>query len=363
MSRVRSLFIASTVFAVAIVSRPAAPAGVARIPATRSTAPLPEPVLRAVRENDAVVLDLGPIILPAKAGHDQVKQPPPLTVAVPADGWLSGFSVEIVDERGHRLPQVVLHHVNVIAPAKRELFSDIMLRIAAAGAETSPVGMPSVVGYRIHRGDSLLVSAMLHNPTSQAYVATLRIRFPFKPATSIIGAIGVFPFYLDVMPPAGSHSFDVPAGHSEHYWEGSPAVDGRILGVGGHLHPYGTLLRLEDRTASKVLWESRPVTDSTGQIVAMPVTRFIARLGLPMRKDHVYRLTAVYDNPTGSPIVDGGMGALGGVFLPARHTVWPSIDRTSAVYRTDYRLTYRLDGMQMGGGAAHASASDHVMRR
>jgi len=25
------------------------------------------------------------------------------------------------------------------------------------------------------------------------------------------------------------------------------------------------------------------------------------------RQDHVYRLTAVYDNPAGSPVVDGGM--------------------------------------------------------
>jgi hypothetical protein len=325
---------------------------------------LPAQTLRAVRENDAVVLDLGPITLPAHAGHDQVKQPPVLAVAMPDDGWLSGYSVEVVDERGHRIPQVVVHHVNVIAPAKRELFSDIMLRIAAAGSETSPVSLPSVLGYRVHRGDSLLVSAMLHNPTSQSYVATLRVRFPFKPATSTIGAFAVFPFYLDVMPPAGSHSFDVPAGHSEHYWEGSPAIDGRILGVGGHLHPYGTLLRLEDRTTGKVLWESRPVTDSAGQIVAMPETRFIARLGLPVRTDHVYRLTAVYDNPTGSTIVDGGMGALGGVFLPARHATWPSIDRASAVYRTDYRLTYRLDGMQMGNGnMTHASASGHVMRQ
>lgn len=341
--RGRPLLAGSAAFLLASASQSMAPAAASR------PIPLPSPTLRAASENGALVLELGPVELPANAGHDQVKQPPPLVIAVPRDGWISGYSIEIVDDQGRRLPQVVLHHVNVIAPGKRELFSDIMLRVAAAGTETAPLSMPSIVGYRVHRGDSLLVSAMLHNPTPRSYVATLRVRFPFKPASSTFGAVGVYPFYLDVMPPAGSHSFDVPVGHSEHYWEGRSAVDGRILGVGGHMHPYGTLLRLEDRTAGKVLWESRPVKDSTGEIVAMPITRFVTTLGLPVRTDHVYRLTAVYDNPTGSTIVDGGMGAMGGVFLPARHTVWPAIDRSSAVYRTDYRLTYRLDGMQMGG--------------
>src|SRR5579885_2649205 len=173
--------------------------------------------LHVERTADAVSLVLGPIVLPAHAGHDGVDQPPPLTIALPVDGWLAGYSVDLVDANGKPVPRVVLHHVNVIAPQKRELFSDIMLRIAAAGAETSPVSMPGILGYRVHPGDSLLVSAMFHNPTASSYVATLRIRFPFKSASSFVKAVGIYPFYLDVMPPAGSHSFDVPPGRSEHF--------------------------------------------------------------------------------------------------------------------------------------------------
>jgi hypothetical protein len=307
------------------------------------------PALRVVRDADAVTLELGPVVLPAHAGHDGVDQPPPLTVALPADGWICGFSVDLVDTTGKPIPRVVLHHVNVIVPQKRELFSDIMLRIAAAGPETSPVSMPGIVGYRVHAGDSLLVSAMFHNPTAESYVATLRIRFPFKSGSSFVHAIGIYPFYLDVMPPAGSHSFDVPPGHSEHSWEGKPSVGGRILGVSGHLHKYGSLLKLEDVTTHDVLWQVRPDTDASGDIVAIPIARFITRFGLKIYPDHAYRLTAVYDNPTDRTIVDDGMGALGGVFLPARGAAWPSIDRTAADYKLDYRLTYRLDDMRMPG--------------
>lgn len=317
-----------------------------------------QPALRVQRTSGAVTLELGPIVLPAHAGHDDVRQPPPLTIAMPADGWISGYDVELVDANGKPIPRVVLHHVNVISTTKRELFSDIMLRIAAAGAETAPVTMPSVVGYRVHAGDSLLVSAMFHNPTAQSFVATLRIRFPFKDSRSFVKAVGIAPFYLDVMPPAGSHSFDVPPGRSEHYWEGKPAIGGRILGVSGHVHKYGSLLRLEDRTAGTVLWEVKPDTDAHGEVVAIPISKFVTHFGLRIRPDHVYRLTAVYDNPTGAMIVDGGMGALGGVFLPERGAAWPRVNRESAEFRVDYRLTYRLDGMQMPG-MTHEQQKQH----
>ena len=94
--------------------------------------------LRIYRDRDDLVVDVGPIDLPAHAEHDVVRQPPPLAAAVPVDGWLRGYVVEMVDGAGERVPQRVLHHLNVIGAEKRKLFSPIMLRIAAAGAETAP---------------------------------------------------------------------------------------------------------------------------------------------------------------------------------------------------------------------------------
>jgi hypothetical protein len=82
------------------------------------------------------------------------------------DGWLHGFAVEVVDGAGRAVPRAAIHHVNVIVPTRRELFSDIMLRIAAVGAETAPVRLPRLLGHRVHAGDSVLVIAMLHNPTA-----------------------------------------------------------------------------------------------------------------------------------------------------------------------------------------------------
>ena len=300
------------------------------------------PSLKIEQTDGNLIFEVGPVELPAHADHHEIMQPPPFTTVFPVGGWFHGFTVDLVDAHGNPIPKELLHHVNVIAPGKRELFSGIMLRLGASGSETSPVLLPRMLGYRAEKGDSLLVSAMLHNPTDKSYTATLRIIAPYTSDHSYVGALGIYPFYMDVMPAAGSHSFDVPPGHSEHFWEAKPAIDGRILGVSGHVHKYGTELRLEDRTTSKLIWRATPTTDSTGEIVGMPIDKFFLTFGIPIYPDHVYRLTAVYENPTGAPIADGGMGALGGAFFPTNKS-WPSIDRSSQDYLTDARLSYRVD--------------------
>lgn len=306
-----------------------------------------------------VVLIYGPMDLPPNEMPDS----PVRSVALPVDGWIHGYRVELVDSTGRELPQRLLHHVNVILPQKRELFSQIMLRLAAAGAETPPVDLPSLLGVRVHPGDSLVVSAMLHNPTTRPYSGVrLLVHLPFRPAGGWLSSLDIYPFYLDVMPPAGSHSFDVPPGHSSRSWEGKPSVPGRILGVSGHLHRYGTALRLEDVTTGDVLWDGRPVTDSTGEIVGFPEKRFYWTLGVPLDSSHVYRLTAVYDNPTGHTIVDGGMGALGGAFLPAHGATWPAVAPANAEYELDRELMFRLIPQPGSGDEMRGMHGMHTQR-
>jgi hypothetical protein len=236
----------------------------------------------------------------------------------------------------------------VIAASRRELFSEIMLRVAAAGQETAPALLPRMIGLRVRKGEEFLFSSMLHNPTPRAYTgAIIRVRMPYTAADTWLPPFSAFPFYLDVMPPAGeTHAYDLPPGRSEKSWEGRPALAGRILGVGGHLHQYGVALILEDLTAGKVIWKAEPILDEAGELVGMPIKKFFWRLGVPLRTDHTYRLTAIYDNPTGETIPDGAMGTLGGVFLPARGTIWPAIDPNSPEYQLDLRVTRGGDGHQ-----------------
>jgi hypothetical protein len=299
------------------------------------------------RERRELLLQLGPVDLPAHMSHHGATEPPAQAVALPIDGWLHGFDVDLVDGRGRAVPQRVLHHVNLIAPEKRELFSQIMLRIGALGPETTPVKLPRLLGLRVHPGDSLLVTAMLHNPDAREYQGVrLRIHLPYTPSDAWPSPISIYPLYMDVMPPAGVHAYDLPPGRSQKSWEGRPAVGGRLLGVGGHLHQYGIELRFEDVTTGDIIWRAKPRVDSAGNVVAMPTKQFFWRLGIRLHPDHIYRLTAMYNNPTGRAIPDGAMGALGGVFLPDRSETWPAGDLRNPEYRLDLKVTYESMGRE-----------------
>lgn len=304
----------------------------------------PVTMTAAIRGGE-LVLDIGPMDVHAKGAmqddHHAMPEAPPLWVLVPKSGWLHGYRVELVDKSGAPVPQTLLHHVNVIATQRRELFSGIMLRVAASGPETGTVSIPGFLGYDARAGDTLLVRTML-NPGDRDYDGVhVRVRFPFTPSDAFLGDLTISPFYMDVTPPAGGHVFDIPPGKSEWFWEAKPAIAGRIIGFSGHVHRYATLFRFEDRTASKIIWESRPDTTADGEPKQIPIKRFLWTLGYGIRPDHVYRLTVFYDNPTRKVIPDAGMGALGGVFRASGGVKWPAIDETDKDYKLDVWAMWR----------------------
>ncbi|MBV9108314.1 MAG: hypothetical protein JO306_02780 [Gemmatimonadetes bacterium] len=308
-----------------------------------------------------IVIESAAADVAGTSGHVQIL---PAEGTVPVGGWLHGYSVELVDAAGRPVPQQLLHHLIVLVPNRRGLFNASMLRLVAAGHETPVVKLPSVVGYRIHAGDRLVLAGMLHNESATAYRGVrVRVHMPLKREGGLIRPMSIFPFSMDVMPTGTQRAFDLPPGRSEKSWEGRPAVDGRIIGVGGHLHRYGVSLTLTDVTAGKVLWEGVPVRDSTGEIVSLPTHTFRLGLGVGIRADHVYRLTAVYDNPTRHTIVDGGMGAAGGAFVPSDQAAWPALDTSNPEYLLDERANstdpaahhHDMDGMP--GMMMHHSAT------
>ena len=287
----------------------------------------------ADRAHGELVVESPPIDLAARSGHAQVL---PAEAVAPVGGWLHGYSVELVDGRGRSLPKELLHHVIVTVPNRRGLFNPIMLRLVAAGHETPVVRLPSLVGYRLRAGDTLLIAGMLDNERPDAYRGVrVRVRMPMKSADAWIRPIAIVPFSMDVMPTGTQRAWDLPPGHSHRSWEGRPAVAARILGIGGHLHRYGTALRLEDVTAGTVIWTGVPERSASGEVLRMPTKTFLT--GVAVRPDHVYRLTAFYDNPTGRTIPGGGMGAAGGAVIPSNSAAWPAVDRTNAEFRLDLR--------------------------
>jgi len=308
-------------------------------------------------------LDLAPVDLPAHASHHELAQPPVALLRLPASGSLYGFRVTIVDSAGRVLPAALLHHFNLIDPDHRELFLPISRRMIAAGHETGAMSVPWLLfGFPIVKGERVLVSAMLENLTDSSYrQARARLVLQYTPADRPWPLFRAEPFQLDVAFPVGDKSFDLPPGRSARSYEGTPAVPGTIVGIGGHVHAYAQSIEFSDATTGEVIYRATPQTDAAGQIVGVPVERLYrwSRLGVHIEPAHRYRVTVYYDNPTGRFIPDGGMGVVGGLFVPDRGAQWPATDVGDSLYQRDLRHAMRLGGsammmqMDMGHGAGH----------
>src|SRR5207247_958212 len=157
------------------------------------------------------------------------------------------------------------------------------------------------------------------------------------------------PGQMDVAFPVGDKSFTLPPGRSSRFYEGSPAVPGRIVGLGGHMHDYGRVIEFADVTTGELIYRAAPRVDSTGHIESIPIAMLygLTRLGVHIVPEHRYRIAVSYDNPTGVPIPDGGMGVVGGLFVPDHGVTWPAADPGDSLYQQDYRHYMRLEE---GGG-------------
>lgn len=287
-----------------------------------------------------LVISIGPVDLPAGGHHEGVHGavlPPVASVTVPARVNLYGFDYDVIDAQGRALPRELVHHINLIDPDHRELFLPISQRMLAVGKETGSQSLPRMLfGYPIEAGGRIVVSAMLHNPTHQDYTgATVRVHLKYVKDGGMWPMFSVYPFQLDVAFPAGDKSFPLPPGKSSRSYEASPGVEGRLLAIGGHTHAYAVSLTLEDVTKNRVIWEGKPELDAEGDVVSVPVARLYRKLGVKIYPDRKYRVTVSYINPTADTLVGGGMGVIGGVFMPTGGAPWPKADSTDQWYALD----------------------------
>ena len=162
-----------------------------------------------------LTISLGPIDLPAGISHHELDQIPVQEGTVPFDFTIRGYRAEVYDERGRRVPQDVIHHMNLLDPERRELFEPIMLRVLAASHETKPVRLPGwLFGIPMREGSKFLALTMLHNPTSESYRGVrVHLVLEYERAERL-PIYPVVPWHLDTMFPLGRKAFDLPPGHA-----------------------------------------------------------------------------------------------------------------------------------------------------
>ncbi|OLB48223.1 MAG: hypothetical protein AUI08_11795 [Gemmatimonadetes bacterium 13_2_20CM_2_65_7] len=325
------------------------------VPAQRPVLPLawttlPRASITADAKRRELVLELPSVDLPAGAAHDI---PPASLGEFPVNASIYAFHAELRDQDGRLLPADLLHHMNVMDPAERELFLPIARRILASGRETGEIRFPWLLfGARVRAGERIIANAMLHNTTPVSYRGVrVRLVLSYVPDGRPWPFFSVFPWQLDVAFPVGDKSFDLSPGHSERSYEGSPAVDGKIVVIGGHMHEYGRTIEFWDVTTGTLLWHGEPAPAPPGEASPVPLGRFygLTGIGLPIMASHRYRVRVVYENPTGHTIAAGGMGVVGGLFIPRRGAVWPSAEPSDSLYQLDVRHFMGLTGGGMSG--------------
>lgn len=308
-------------------------------------------------EEEQLEVAVGPVALEPGLPHYRA---PVQAMRWPFEGWLRGYSWAVVDARGDTLPSGALHHLGIIDPGRRHLFSPIAQRLVSAGDETESQRLPRLLGVPMSEGSRLLVVGMFANPTDRRIEeATLRIRLDYtRKEGSVLPRMEVRPFYLDVMGPVGPKSFEVPPGRTVKSWEASPAVDARILGVGGHAHDFARRLTLLDVTTGDTVWSAVPGTRGDGHVVDVPEETFLLTAGRRLRADHTYRAEIVYENPTDEPAPHGGMGVIAGVAW-TDEADWPALDRRDAAYRADLwnTVTAPARAARRPGGHGHGPLS------
>jgi len=145
------------------------------------------------------------------------------------------------------------------------------------------------------------------------------------------------PAYMDVNIQTNpeENRFNVPPGHFEIGYEFSPPLSGHLLVVTGHLHDYGTLVKLVDAATGKTLVQVNAKRDSLGHVLSIPRKLLAIRgEGLSLTAGHRYRVVGVFDNPTRDTSY-GAMAHMVGLFAPNHYRDWPALDSTDLYYHRD----------------------------
>ena len=274
----------------------------------------------------------------------------------PVDGWFRGFKYELVDDHGTVLDRRIMHHMIMVNFDRRQLLYPALERLAGAGSETEDASVPKTIGVPLSRGTDLGFYIMWHNETGKDLDAVyLKYTMLWMPTNQNPRPVTSLPIYMDVNLTVGaSNMFDAPPGRFTKSYEFTLPVGGRLLGVGGHLHDYGSFVRLEDAETGKELARVVARRDSAGHVLGVSRKLFgVSGEGLKLVAGHRYRVVGAYDNPT-DKTSPGVMAHMVGLFVPDDMSKWPKVDTADPTMRKD------LASLQVPGYAQPAGANEHM---
>ncbi|MGH9432875.1 MAG: hypothetical protein ACRD3T_15160 [Terriglobia bacterium] len=283
-------------------------------------------------QNDTVhrvlTIRVGPVSLRHTAARLTMSEVRHLDFKIPFDGWLTGYHPQMVDGSGKPAPGRLLHHVAFYDLARTNMLcSSKPDHIFGAGGEMNDWPVQPGFGYAVRKGDRILVNTMYRNDLGKTYSNIyFQVKVNYQLAGNGTALKGVYPAWFDVKE-CGNSSYDLKPGRNVNRGEFRMRYQGRLLGVGGHLHDFGNELILADATHNKTIAVLHPKLAPNGKILSMPIVSFAHQGGYPLERGDVIKVTAIYNNPTGHELKNGAMGIVVGYFLPSTPTEMAGLQR------------------------------------
>lgn len=321
---------------------PVAPAAPGRHP-TPAAATAPDVVVTVDSARGEVKLTVGPLHLdpvPAhQPGHEAAMiRTPMFRWEWPVDGWVRGFRLSLHDAHGQPLSRDLMHFI-LVNFSRQQLVHRGAERLMGAARETEDVDFPASLGIGVpmSRGMQLGLYAKRHYETPQPLDSVyIEVAFPWTPANAAPPLVDAVPFYVDAYLTVGAlNEFDVPPGRSEQSRVFTVPAGGRLWGVAGHLHRYGTQLRLEDAVTGRALTTLAATQDADGRIVRLERRVFGLNSQTRLEANHLYRLIGAYLNPSDSTLREFAMAHMVGLFLPDDARQVPRLDPSDPIVQTD----------------------------
>ncbi len=222
------------------------------------------------------------------------------------DHWLVGYRVEMTDPAGETLDRELMCHTFFGSRIPKHDFHDELRGIFSDGY-TEEIRLPPGFGIFFKAGENAVWLPMFNNRNPERANASMKVTLELVPARKLPGGLKELntTFQSVQMP----HLYYVPP-KKQDTRETSfllPFV-GKIHAMGTHLHPYGVSIELINVTRDESVWKAVGTRDEDGKLVEMPV--YSSPEGYPVQAKDLFKLVAVYDNPTEQPV-----DAMAGVFI------------------------------------------------
>ena len=259
------------------------------------------PDLRAVKET--VIQNYGPFSLESET-LQQMQSAGQLPFE--EDQWLVGYRVEMTDPAGQKLDRELMCHTFFGSRIPKHDLHDELRGIFSDGY-TEEIRLPPGFGIFFKAGEKAVWLPMFNNRNPELANASMKVTLELVPARKLPGGLKELntTFQSVQMP----HLYYVPP-KKQDIRETSFLLPfaGRIHAMGTHLHPYGVSIELINITRDESVWKAVGTRGEDGKLVKMPV--YSSPEGYPVETDDLFKLVAVYENPTEQPV-----DAMAGVFI------------------------------------------------